>query len=432
MANDDYEPAITETASDAPGAESTLETRSEAAASAPVLQAGEAGDDPTKPPGAEPRGQRVISDRTRAMFKAIAESAAKAEAADPAGVADDLVPMTADDPPPASAAPAAVAPPPIAAVTPPAVAAVAPAVQPVALPDVGKAAAEQARLLAEASAQRREAEFTAREAAISEREKLLPTNADLIERPGATLAAMLRQAYGGVEGDELRDILTDVVTELSETGLGVKLPAEVKTAMETRKALRSVKSYKADLTRQQKSLAEQRAAQDKAVTEAREAAETAQREVQATRQVSQLLADPAQRAELRFLHDSELTGVADPAGIVIEVIKEQIAAGQKADWQSAARYANDYFKSQAEAAAKKAAHLQTLLAPATHVAVPAKAATPPGGLPGPSPKTQQPPTPQATSVDAPESSEDSAVDRRDRRAAQLRALSRKHKVMTAP
>lgn len=427
MATDDqYEPAITDTVTNETGAESTITTRTPEAAAAPAIAAGESGDDPSKPPGTEPRGQRVVSDKTRAMFKNIAAASAKAEAAELAGVADDLVPMIADDPPPAAAVPAVAVPSP--SVTPVGDAPVAAAAAPIPVTprasapppvDVGKAAAEQARLLHEV----REKALADREAALVEREKQLPNRADLIERPGAVLAAYLRDVYGASD-DELKDVLTDVVTEISEHALAVKLPSDVKTALESRKAVRSVKAYKADLTRQQQQLVEQRAAQEKAATEAREAQETVQRERQAVQQVAQLLADPATRAAHKFLHDPQLIGEgADPAAIVIEVVKEQLKAGQKANWQTAARHADDYFKSQAEALAKRSAHLQSLLAPAP--AAPAKAVASPGGAPGPAPKPQ--PTPANIVTPPPsESSDDPVQDRHERRAQGARRLIAKH------
>lgn len=433
--DDDYAPAITDTVTDEAGAESTITTRAPDAATAPVLQAGEAGDDPSQPPGRDSRGQRVISDKTRAMFRQIAASAAKAEASEMSGIADDLVPMISDDPPPAAAV-AAVAGAPVASpaagvTSPPAAAATAaPIAPPPPIPppppavDVGKAAAEQAKLLHDL----RDKQLADREAALAERERQLPNRSDLIERPGATLAAYLREVYGPEDDAAMKDVIADIVTELSETGLGVKLPADVKSNLEARKALRSVRAYKADLTKQQASLAEQRAAQDKTAAEEREKQETVQRERQAVSQVSALLADPAVRAAHKFLHDSELTGGSDPASIVVEVVKEQIKAGQPANWQVAARWADDHFKSQAEALAKKSAHLHSLLAPAAPVA-PAKAAASPGGVPGPAPKPQ--PLPTATVInDATTTDTDEPVmDRRDRRAQSLRKLAAKHKVL---
>ena len=425
MADDDYAPAITETTTDEPGAESTLVTREASESTAPVLTGGETGDNPNQPPGREPRGQRQVSDKTKAMLRGIASRAAKEEGG-LSGVSDDLVPMETVSPPAAAVAAVAVPPPVETPAAPPSSPAVVAAAAPIPVPSpavdlAAKAAAEQAKLLADL----KEKQFADREAALADREAKLPRNSDLIERPGATLAAYLRDVYGVTDDAEFKDVITDIVTELSETTLGVKLPSEVKQLLESRKAVRSVKAYKADLTRQQQAIADQRAAAEKQAREEREAFEAQQRERQAVAQVSQLLSAPGVRDAHKFLHDAELTGGGDPAAIVIEVVKEQIKAGQPADWQTAARYADNYFKAQAEAAAKKAAHLQSLLAPAAPAA-PAKAATPPGGTPGPVPKA---PTVAvaATTPDLPsESSDEPTMDRRDRRAVSVRRLVAKH------
>lgn len=425
--SDDYEPAITDTATDVAGAESTITTRAPEAANAPVLQAGEAGDNPAAPPGRDARGPRVVSDATRAMLRSIAAKAAKAEASELAGVADDLVPMEAE-PAVAIPAPKAVAAPapvvPVAPAQPPA----APAPAPVAAPaiDVGKAALEQHGVQLEAqaaAAQAREDAIVAREAALAEREKLLPDRSAVAERPAATLVAWLKESQGITGDDEMKSALSDLIAEMSEIGLGAKLPPDFKDGLESRKAVRAMKAWKAENTREQRLAAEQRAAADKQAAAEREKQDIAQRERQAVAQVSTLLTDPAVREQYRFLLDREVIGDADPAAIIIDVVKEQMKAGHEADWRVAAKYADDYFRTQAETTAKKAVKLQSLLSPkpaaAPAAVAPATVAKSPSGAPGPAPTTQPEPTP-TTDDDEP------AMDRRDRRGAERRRLFAKH------
>lgn len=415
--DDGYEPALDSTTTEEASTEAEpVIKRAAAAVASPSATAemaakiGEVPDDAGLEQG--PRAPRVRSDKNRAMFR---DLVAKVQAGE-ADIGDDLQPMAHEKPPAAATPVVAVAAP--AAATPPepppppvAAAAAAPlpaAPRPPPPPPPMDTSAHDAR----------EKQLAAREAAIAAREKQWPARGDLIDKPGATLAAYLRDVYGATDDGDYKDVLTDIVTELSETALGVKLPPEVKTAMESRKALRSLKAYKADMTRQQETLAEQRAAAEKQAVADREAAEVVARERQATAQVAQLLADPATRAAHKFLHDPELVGDASPASIVIEVVKEQLKQGQPANWQTAARYADDYYKAQAEALAKKSARLQSLLAPATPApaVAPAKAATSPGGVPGPAPTT--PTTPALVEWDP----SDLPMDRQQRRAQSLAKL----------
>lgn len=429
MPSDDneYEPALDSTTTAETSTESEPLVKRPAAAASPSASAettakiGAAPDDTELELG--PRAPRVRSDKNRAMFRDLV----KAVQAGDVGLAGDLEPMTHEKPPAAAAPAAAVAP--LSATPPEPPLAAAPAAAPLPLPIAAPAPPPPPPPPIDTSAHdAREKQLVAREAALAAREKQLPTRSDLIDKPGATLAAYLRDVYGATDDGDYKDVLTDIVTELSETALGVKLPAEVKTAMESRKALRSLKAYKADMTRQQETLAEQRAAAEKQAVADREAADVAARERQATAHVAQLLADPATKAALPFLHDQELVGEMSPAEVVIAVVKEQLKQGQKADWQAAARHANDHYKAQAEADAKRGARLQTLLAPATPApaAAPAKAATSPGGVPGPAPTT--PTTPALVEWDP----SDLPMDRQQRRAQSLAKLVAARKAAVQP
>lgn len=374
----------------------------------------------------QPREPHKMSDKVRAMFRDLHKKVV-AEGAD--GFGDELVPMESTDSPPAAAGDAAAgakpaSPAPIAPSTPAAVAAAsAPPPAPVEPPrpapagaaDVARAISEQARVAHEA----REKALADREAALAEREKRMPDRTALIERPGATLMAYVKDVYGISDDAELKDVLTDIVTELSESGLGVKLPDEIKLKMEGRRALHSIKAYKADLTREQQRLQEQRAAQEKAAAEAREAAEHAEAERKAIAKVTELVATT--KATHRFLHAQD-----DPAGIVVEVIREQLKRGEAADWQAAAKLANDYFRNDTESIVQKADRLKPLLAPEAPAA-PAKAATSPGAAPGPA--ATPPPKPTTAPADpVDDESSRQPMDRHERRALKARELARKYKL----
>jgi hypothetical protein len=393
--SDDYEPSI-----DLPTTESGAESEAPARIEETAEDTGEV--------TGGPRGGRVLSDKVRAMFRGIAKAASESPAG-VEGISDDLQPAIESSPAAAAASVEAAASP-IAVPDVPAAAAVTPAPAPAPTPpmhDVGKAAAEQAKVLQEL----REKEYAAREERIAAREKELFSDTDLIERPGATLAKLLQKTYGATDA-ELKDIIEDVVTELSEHALGIQLPSDLKGRIDARKAVRSVKVYKADLTRREQQLQEQRAAADRAAAEAREQQLKEQAEAQAARQVSDLVATT--RAEFKFLHAQE-----DPSGIVFTIVKDQHERGQPVDWMGAAKFANDYFRKQAEYAIKEADKLRSLLTPtAPQAPVPAKAATPTGGAPGPAPAAQPKPAPTPVAEDDGPAN----VDYRDQRKANLRKM----------
>src|SRR5678815_5599879 len=162
--------------------------------------------------------------------------------------------------------------------------------------------------------------------------------------------------------------LADVISEASEVGLDVILPAAVKAEIESRKARRVVTYYTSSLDAREKALADKAAAQEKAAAEARAASELKQQETAYVARLGELIAPAA--AQHKFLHDREVTGGIDPALIVFEVLKEQKRLGQAPDLAKATEYANSYYKAQAEALVKKSAHVQSLFASAPAPAAP--------------------------------------------------------------
>lgn len=439
--SDDLDVSIQLPSTDA-GAESAAITRRDGGAAPRV------GDDPlVQPPDATTtlRDQRVVSDSTRKAIARIAELGKKASAVD---LGDELVPMEHDagaaraTPEPAAKPAAAVA---------PARAPDAPPVERPADPPAGAARAAEAtaaEIMARAEVDRLRADhegrvkdLEAREARLAAREKLIPDRAAFAERPGAALATMLRNALGLGEKDdaELKEAISDLVTEASMEHLGVTLPDEVKTKLDARRALRTVKAVKQDVARQQEELAAQREAGAKADREAGEQRERADNERKAITLVRELVGGT--KDSHPFIHAAgELGIIEDPTAVVVELIRAQRARGEPADWQAAVRLANDHFRPKVEAAVKKSATLSALLnpaAPAGSSAAPAPAAVA-------APASQQvgdqvrrpttltttptaPATPDPGTDDGPE-----MEDRYDRRHRNLRGIYAKHKSRFAP
>jgi hypothetical protein len=427
------------------GAEATLVTSRGTAAP-------RSGDDPLVPPPDSTtalREQRTISDATRKAIARIAEMGKKADTT--VDVGDELVPMEHE----AAAAPAKVSPAaaaerqaraaaqptaspqaPAAAQTP----APAPALeQPAAAPQAAQSAAQAAEIMARAEAERLRSEheqrvkdLEAREARLAEREKLLPDRTALAERPGAALASILRNALGLSDNDadkaELKAAISDLVTEASMEHLGVDLPDEVKTKLEARRALRSVKAYKQDQERREAELTKQREAQLKADRDAAEQRDAADREAKAIKLVGELVGGT--RETHPFLHAAGELGLTDPTSVVVDLIRAQRARGEQADWQAAVKLANDHFRPKVEAAVKKSATLSTLLNPAAPAPVAAAAAAPATQQVGEQVRRPTTLTTTPTAPASPETGTDDGLeieDRYDRRHRTLRSLYAKHR-----
>lgn len=428
MADDDYAPALETGPADREASDVTHHERVDTAAVPPPAPK-PVGDDPNNPPQV-PTAEPASRAKARAMFRDLSAKVMKGELSIDTG--SDLVPVEHDTPaaapkPTPAAAPAPV--PPTASPAAQAAAAIAPPAAPRAAPpiqpahDVGKAEAEQRKLLLDM----RQKDLEAREAALVEREKQLPSREKLLDQPVQTLASYIRDVYGITDDAELKDTITDLMTEMSEQYHGVKLPDEIKTRVDSRKALRSVKAYKAGLDRERAELQAKAEEQRKADNEAREKAEAAEHEKRAVSQLTGLI--DAQQAQYPYLVVQD-----NHAAIVWEVLKERHNRGLSTDWAEAAKYANDYYQSEHEKsqteAAKRAARLQTLLAPAA-TAAPAPAVASPGGAPGPAPTPRAPaaPAPQPPAepqVLTGDPSEIIGEGRKEARARSLRALIAKH------
>jgi len=416
--SDDYEPALEMEATPEP-----------AEVEAPVASTN---DGPPPPDStSQPRGQRTLSDKTRAMFR---DLSSKVRSGEVSVEVDDLVPVD-HTPAPAASVPVPVpAPVPVAPVlVPPTASPAAQAAAALPAPEprfvakipapTGLPAIPQADTRA-AALEERERLLKEREAALDERAKKLPSSQRLIDAPVQTLAEYIRETYGITTDEELKDTITDLMTEMSETYHGVKIPEEIRARVDSRKALRSVKAYRSTLERDRAELVEREAAAKRLADEAKQKADVESYEAKAVSQLHALLA-PVE-ATYPFL------AVQDNAPAVVwEVLKAAHDEGHKLTWDQAAKFANDHYqaehqRSQAEAA-KRVARLNTLLAPAASPA-PAKPAASPGGAPGPAP-TQPAAAAQPTPATAPTvdpADEIIGEDRRERRARSARALVAKH------
>lgn len=455
---DDYAPAIEPTSN---SAEASVESQPAGKGAAPAAAAAPASDEPAEPkigtpPGEDdgaagpepgPRRQRVWTGKSRALFRDLA-----AKGGVGADGADDLVPMEhkpAAAPAPVVAAPAAAPAPttepskqPVAA--PPPAASVAP---PPGLPDLPDLPLPAELAPAPAAAPgpdpkhaEREQALAAREAALAEREKLLPERRALIENPGEAVISWLADTYGITDPAEIKTAVADLITDMSRSpkGLGIGVPDEHVNGMQSRRATRVVKTYASDVDKRERALRD-REAKQAAEAETSKAKQTAaQQETAYVAQIGERLA--AAKEQFPFLHDADLTNGQQPARIVYEVMLEQrkqasawsaanpgkpVPAELQPNLATATRFADKYYREQAEAIEKVAARHRSRLAPAAPAAAQpaAKPAAPapaalasPGGAPGPAPTPAAKPEPQPTRDPS------DLPDKRSSRAATLARL----------
>lgn len=441
---DGYEPAIEPTSNNA---DASVESQpaGKGAAAAPADADGDAPaekigtppgeDDTAAGPEPGPRRQRVWSGKSRALFQQLA-----AKGGVGADMSDDLVPMEHQPAKPAPAAQPAAAAPAAAPASAPEPAKPAAAAQPVApvapvapppglpeLPDLplpAETATPAAAPAPDPKHAEREQVLAAREAALAEREKLLPDRRALIEKPAETVIRWLADTYGITDPAERKTAIADLITEISAhpEGLGIGVPDEHMAGSQSRKATRVVKTYASEVDKRERVIKEREAQAAKDAEAARAKQTAAQQEAAYVARLGELIAPAA--TQHPFLHDPEVTGGLSAAAIVYEVLKEQRKLGQKPDLATATKYANDYYRSQAEALTQRAAKFQSLLAPAKPAAQPAaKPAAPapaasasPGGAPGPAPTPAAKPEPQQPARDP--------SDLPDKRAARAATLAK--------
>lgn len=282
---------------------------------------------------------RGVKDTTRKLF---AEAAKKLKPQLDAGEGDELEPAITDDPPvAAAAAPEASA----TSGTSPQPAAAAPAPDPVAQ-TVDTRAAQQLELDRKAFDDERKAFESQRaewDAKFNIREKYA-------EDPAGAIVALVKEWTGATSDDEVKDEVADLVSLLSSSSLGAALPEHLKIRIDSKRALRQVKTYKADQAKRDAEAAKKAEAERQQQQE-RAAIQTLNREL-----ASESLAK-------KYPH---LAAEDDPGGIVWDVIKTQFArTGVEPAWEEMAALADAHFKKKNEAWAAKRRHL---LAPAAQKA----------------------------------------------------------------
>jgi hypothetical protein len=382
--SDDFEPAIAPT-----------ETAAEVAAAIVA-------PDDTATPAAGPRTHRAMSDGTRKLFQSIADKHKASEPGEQLEV-DDLVPVThetsvaaagdaagavphGDPAKPATAAPAAAAP---------------------ATEIAAKAIEHQRKVEHDL----REKSLADRELALTTREKSLPTRERYLEKSGETLRDLIKEWTGAATDAELRDAITDAVTELTHDVLGVPLDPTIKREVESRKALRTVKSYQTSISKQQEKLQADRVQ-----------AEQEQREQHAIGALAYVLNQKPDAYPDLMIQDD-----ADPQAIVWSIIKRQHdKSGVEMAWEEAAALANKYY---AEKESAKTAKRTRLLNPAAPKAQPANA----GVTQGVSPQNRQAPqTPQKPVTAAETTTHVEPVDEATRRRQSLGRIMPKLKEGATP
>lgn len=283
--------------------------------------------------------RRVLADGTRKLF---ATAAASLKEQLDAEDSDEEVAIKPPDESLAAAA-GAVAPSPGSPAAPSSPAAAAPA------PD---AAASRAQLQLEV----REKSIADREAKLLEREKATePQRERYLDKSATTIRDLVKEWTGAASDDEVKDEIADLITELSDSVLGLPVSSELRSRTESRRAVRQVKSYKADLTRREQALEERRAAD-----------EQKQRESAAANAVGAQLQTVAAKYPHLMVRD-------EPHAIVWDVIKTKASREPtwQPNWEEAAQLANDYYAKEHKTTHDK---ISRLFAPAA-TAAPAQAAT---------------------------------------------------------
>lgn len=284
-----------------------------------------------------PRGTRPVSAKVRAMFKEAAAKIASQHTDDPDD--DDDVAVIGDQEPAygSDKAPAAAGAP---AVTTGATgnAPAAPAISPPAPsmdPQVEQLRTQWSAKLADLDA-REQALTTAEKASDSTRLR------DVYFEKGAPAIVEMLKKWTGLDGDDLRDEIADLVTDLSGQSLGVALPSEVKSRIESKRATKAIKAFKAE------QLERERAAE--ARTQEIQQAEGRSRAVTA---LGREMAKPEIADRFRYLSAEDNAGE-----LIYDVVEAQLKRdGTMLRWEEAAKRADDYLGKQASAWFDKRKHL---------------------------------------------------------------------------
>jgi len=303
---------------------------------------------------APPKGQqRVISAKARELFAKAAKSMKEQLAADDDEFTNGLA---TDEPEP---------------VKPEETAAVAAAiVEPAAAPPSAPPPAAALDPSIEQHRQRldmRQADLDAREKAIADREKVATSSLEdyqsrYYEDPEGTLVALIRRMTGAGDTDDITEEVADLITGLSGAVLKVPLTPEVKNNLQSKRALKTVKAHKAQLSK---------------IDEAREAKRVAaQQEEERGRAVttlSQLITKEEHAKQFPYLAAEDNAGA-----LIFDVIETQHKRdGTMLQWTEAAKRANDYLNQQWQRHYDKRRHLLSA-APDKAPPKPAEAIVPQG------------------------------------------------------
>lgn len=189
------------------------------------------------------------------------------------------------------------------------------------------------------------AEMDQREQALSARERSSDEVAQrelYLERPVEAIVAKVRAWSGAQTDDELADEIADLITELSGQVHKVPVPPEIKSRLDSKRALRTVKAAKASFAEREAQIAH--------------AAEEAAQKEQTARVIQSLgkeLARPEVISKYRFV-----TAEDNAAELIWDVVKTaHEKSGEALTWEQAAQRADDYLRQQASAWFDKRKHL---------------------------------------------------------------------------
>lgn len=289
---------------------------------------------PDEPGHGMTRPHRVVRDSTRKLFASAAQELAKqVEEED-----EFAIKVEGGDDDEAAASPAAAPDPAAVAAGVPTPAPVVPALSP---------DADKARQTAEL----REKALAEREAALVKREKAADTRDRARERyldkPASTIRDLIKEWTAAESDDDLKEEVADLITELSADVLGLAVSPDVKLRADSRKAIRTVRAYKADEVKREAAKADEQKAHAER-----------QRDEHGMHVLSQVLPEAKDdKGTHRFPY---LMSEDAPHAIVWDVIKTQFAReGVQPDWEAAAKLADDYFRHQARRFYDKRRHLLT-------------------------------------------------------------------------
>lgn len=204
--------------------------------------------------------------------------------------------------------------------------------------------AKQTLELREKALGEREAALVKREQAADTRDK---ARERYLEKPADTIRDLIKDWTAAESDDDVREEIADLITELSAGVLGLSVSPEVKLRADSRKAIRTVRAYKADEVKREAARAKE---QEKHLE--------SQRDETGLRVLSNVL--PQAKDDKGTHKFPYLMSEDNPHAIVWDVIKTQFAReGVQPDWEAAAKLADDYFRDQARRFYDKRRHLLT-------------------------------------------------------------------------